>query len=181
MPARTVRGKGTVPCDLSANTAGSFKLEIGPSNLGGARARLAPPPASAPCTHAPRAQSRRRAILPGFECAVERWLERFPFPFPYYHKVRPGRASSSRVASGNPAGGGMRRSLHFRALESRDRASAREPNLDLCLGQRPRVRFSPSPIGLASSHGVPGLRPKSSSPRASEGRRQPRRGLTRAV
>lgn len=75
MPARTVRGKGTVPCDLSANTVGSLKPEIGPSNLGGAGALLAPPPASALCTHAPRAQSRRRAILPGFECEVERWLQ----------------------------------------------------------------------------------------------------------
>lgn len=75
MPARTVSAKGTVPCDLGANTAGSFEPEIDPSNLGGARALLAPPPSSALFTHAPRAQSRRRAILPGFECEVERWLE----------------------------------------------------------------------------------------------------------
>lgn len=95
---------------------------------------------------------------------------RFSSPFPYYHEVRRERASPGRVASGNPAGGGRRRSLHFRAQESRDRASGRDLTWGLCLRQSPRVRLLPSPIDLASSRGVPGLRPQSCSPQASGAR-----------
>lgn len=75
----------------------------------------------------------------------------------------------------------MRRSSHFRALGSKDRASGRERNVGLCFGRRPPERSLPAQTGLASPRGVPGLRPKPSGPRACVGRGPPRRGLTRAA
>lgn len=106
--------------------------------MGGRGPGPAPPPASTLFTHAPSPQHRRRAILPGLNV---RWnggrsglygcspRPRFSSLIPYFHQVRPGRARPGRVASGNPAGEGLRHSLHSRALGSKDRASGRERNV----------------------------------------------------